>query len=265
MLKLHRQVYVSIRLYCSAHALRVVQLDLEIGNPIVEGKSCQIQLHQDLLKLPNELRVYKTRRVEKENEEGIGISEINERRKKYSWMLHICASNRSLNEGKAVHGHVIKNGIDPDLHLWNSVVNIYAKCGSYRYARRVLDKMPDRDVVSWTALIAGFVEKGLVGEGMDTFCEMRKQGVRPNDCTLTTCLKVCSMCLDLDLGKQLHAEIIKAGVSSDVFVRSSLINLYAKCNQMELADKLFVCMPEKNVVLWNSILNGWAQMYFIIF
>lgn len=177
----------------------------------------------------------------------------------YSGMLHTCASNGCLNEGMAIHGQVIKSGIDLDSHLWVSLVNVYAKCGNLVYARKVLDEMPEREVVSWTTLIQGFVSKGFGRDGVNLFYEMKKDGIKPNEFTLATCLKACSVCLDLEFGKQLHAEAIKVGFFSDLFIGSALVDLYGKCRAMELADRVFFSMPEQNAVSWNALLSGYAQ------
>lgn len=182
------------------------------------------------------------------------------RLKQYSSMLGDCALREALNDGMAIHGHLIKNGVDPDNHFWISLINFYAKCGYHGYARQVLDEMPEQDVVSWTALIQGFVAQGNGDEGVALFFEMRKKGITPNEFTVATCLKACSMCLDVRFGKQVQAEAIKIGLLFDVFVGSALVNLYAKCGEMDLADKVFFCMPEQNEVLWNVLINGHAQV-----
>ncbi|XP_050382902.1 pentatricopeptide repeat-containing protein At3g24000, mitochondrial-like [Argentina anserina] len=178
---------------------------------------------------------------------------------RYSGMLRACASQGALNEGRAIHGQVVKNGIHPDSHLWVSLVNVYSKCGDSVYARKVLGEMPERDVVSWTTLIHGFVVKGCGVDAVNLFCEMKKDGTRANDFSLATGLKACSLCSDLGFGKQLHAEAVKAGFFSDGFVGSALVDLYAKCGEMELANRVLFCMPEQNVVSWNALLNGYAQ------
>lgn len=183
-----------------------------------------------------------------------------ERLKRYSQLLRNCALNLSLNEGKAIHGQVIKKGIDPDMHLWVSLINFYAKCHSLEFARQVFDEMPGRDVVSWTALIAGFVAEGYGSDGVYLFSEMRKEGIRPNEFTLATSLKAGSMCLDLEFGKQVHVEVIKSGTFEDVYVGSALVDLYAKCSEIEYARKVFFYMPRQNDVSWNTLLNGYAQM-----
>ncbi|KAL3535641.1 hypothetical protein ACH5RR_004102 [Cinchona calisaya] len=178
----------------------------------------------------------------------------------YSERFRNCAVNLCLDEGKAHHANFIKNGIDPDNHLFVSLINFYAKCGALDFARRVFDEMPEKDVVSWTVLISGFVAEGNGREGVELFCEMRREGVRPNEFTLATVLKGCSMVSDLEFGKQLHAEVVKGETFADVYVGSALVDLYAKCGEMGYADKVFFVMPKQNAVSWNALLNGYAQL-----
>ncbi|KAM6599715.1 hypothetical protein CsatA_019324 [Cannabis sativa] len=185
--------------------------------------------------------------------------ESHERLRRFSMLLRTSASKGSLNHGKAIHGQVIKYGMDPDSHVWISLVNVYAKCGDRVYARQVFAEMPERDVVSWTALIQGSVAEGYGIDGVLLLSEMKKDGIRPNEFTLATGLKACSLCLELDFGKQLHSESLKAGYFSDLFVGSSLVDLYTKCGAMELADSVFFCMPEQNAVSWNALLSGYAE------
>ncbi|KAK3041529.1 hypothetical protein RJ639_002215 [Escallonia herrerae] len=191
---------------------------------------------------------------------GIVVLDWKERLKWYSEVLKSCASSVSLREGRAVHGQVIKSGTDPDSHLWISLINFYEKCGVLDNACQAFDEMPERDVVSWTALIAGFVLKGHASEGVKLLCEMRGEGIRPNEFTLATALKACATRMDSKFGKQLHAEVIKVGVLPDVYVGSALVNLYSKCGEVEYADKVFSLMPEQNAVSWNALLNGYAQL-----
>lgn len=181
------------------------------------------------------------------------------RLREYSSLLHDSAAKGSLKEGKLIHGHVIKCGLELDSHLWVSLINAYAKCGTVVYAQRVLNIMPQRDVVSWSALITGFVAQGYGSDGVCLFCAMQREGVRPNEFALATCLKACSMSHDVGFGKQVHLEAVKLGFFSDLFVGSALVDLYAKCGEMELAERVFKSMPELNVVSWNALLNGYAE------
>lgn len=230
---------------------------------LVDKQNATIQAQEGLWTTPRRSPGHKrTSSVpyrENTDDESVNASS-KERIKQYSRLLRTCALKESLNEGRAVHGHQIKNGIDPDSHFWVSLINVYAKCGRPAYARKVLAKMPEQDVVSWTALIQGLVAQGNARKGINLFCEMRREGIRPNEFTLATCLKACSMCLNINFGKQVKAEAIKVGLLSDSFVGSALVDLYAKCGEMGLADKMFFCMPEQNEVLWNVLLSGHAQV-----
>ncbi|KAJ0683564.1 putative tetratricopeptide-like helical domain superfamily, DYW domain-containing protein [Helianthus annuus] len=176
----------------------------------------------------------------------------------FSGKLRDCAENRFLEEGKMVHKEIVDSGIELDSHLWVSFINFYAKCGCLSVARQVFDEMPQRDVVSWTALISGFVGEGSGAEGIRLFCEMHEEGVNPNEFTLATVLKACCLCLNLEFGKQLHGEVVKAGFFSDGHVGSALVDLYAKCGELEYAEKVCLCLPKENTVSWNSLLNGFA-------
>ncbi|GMP31791.1 hypothetical protein CsSME_00005864 [Camellia sinensis var. sinensis] len=161
-----------------------------------------------------------------------------ERLKEYSEKLEVCALKVPLNEGKAIHGQVIKNGIDPNMHLWVSLINFYAKCHVFNFACLVLDEMPERDVVSWTAMISGLVADGYGNDCIYLFSEMRNEGIRSNEFSLATCLRASSICLDLEFGKQVYAEVIKLGFFLDIYVGSAL----------------------QNDVSWNALLDGYAQM-----
>jgi pentatricopeptide repeat protein len=264
-----RSLFVSIRsnsLSCAA--LSVVELNPTNDSGLSNTRNSPTLVHEGSRRIPrNELSRNWTNSVSlnEKVERNVRSSRLvnldsKESLRRYSGMLRNCTSKGCLNEGRAIHGQVIKSGIDLDSHLWVSLVNAYAKSGSPVCARRVLDVMPERDVVSWTALIQGFVAEGGGSEGVRLFCEMKRDGVRPNEFTLATGLKACAICMNLSFGKQVHAEAIKVGCFSDLFVGSVLVDLYAKCGEMELADKVFFCMPEQNDVSWNALLNGYAQV-----
>lgn len=182
----------------------------------------------------------------------------NQRLKRYSSLLREFASKRSFARGRAVHGHLLRQQFDLDSHLWVSLLNFYAKCSSPVAARRLFVEMPERDVVSWTALIAGFVSKGYGRDGAELFSEMMRDGVKPNEYTLATCLKGCSVCFDLLFGEEVHSLVIRLGSGSDLYVGSALVEVYAKCGQMELASGIFSGLSKQNIILWSMMLSGYV-------
>lgn len=180
--------------------------------------------------------------------------------KLYTRKLHDCAENGWLGRGRAIHGRVIRSWIYPDHHLWASLLNFYLKRGSVRQARLVFDEMPQKDVVSWTALISGYMNCGYGDEAIGMFCEMRRRRVMPNAYTYATCLRACSLSLDMCFGELLHGAVVKVGLMIDLFVGSALVDVYAKCGDIELASSVFGSLPERNAVVWSTFLNGYAQL-----
>ncbi|CAN5956074.1 unnamed protein product [Sphagnum jensenii] len=175
-----------------------------------------------------------------------------------------------------------------DVFVGNSLVDMYAKCGSMEDAWRVFNKMPSRDVVTWTAMILGYcgniedawrvfnkmplrnvvtwnamvlghVKCGQGQEALKLFQQMQQEGVQPNSVTFVVVLNACASMIALEEGRCVHQHIIRCGWDSDVFVGSSLVDMYAKCGSMEDAWSVFNKMPSRDVVTWTTILGGCAM------
>ncbi|KAJ7540077.1 hypothetical protein O6H91_10G001000 [Diphasiastrum complanatum] len=174
-------------------------------------------------------------------------------------LLNACASLAALEQGKQLHSEIIKRGFQSDVIVGRTLVDMYAKCGCTEDARGLFDNMTERDVVSWTAMIAGYAQNGLGKEALALYEKMKQAGVQPNSVTFVLLLKACASLAALEQGKQLHSEIIKKGFLSDVVVGSTLVDMYAKCGCTEDARELFDNMSERNVVSWNAMIAGYAQ------
>ncbi|CAK9211914.1 unnamed protein product [Sphagnum troendelagicum] len=171
-------------------------------------------------------------------------------------VLNACASVVSLQEGRCVHEKVIQSGCESDILVGTSLVDMYAKCGSIEDCQRVFDKMPSRNVVTWTAIILGYVKCGQGQKALDLFQEMKQEGVHPNAFTFVAVLNACASLVALEDGRCAHEQIIQSGCESDVFVGSSLVDMYAKCGSIEDAWRVFNKMPCRDVVTWTAMILG---------
>jgi pentatricopeptide repeat protein len=171
-------------------------------------------------------------------------------------VLNACASVVSLQEGRCVHEKVIQSGCESDILVGTSLVDMYAKCGSIEDCQRVFDKMPSRNVVTWTAIILGYVKCGQGQKALDLFQEMKQEGVHPNAFTFVAVLNACASLVALEDGRCAHEQIIQSGCESDVFVGSSLVDMYAKCGSIEDAWRVFNKMPSRDVVTWTAMILG---------
>eukprot|EP01018_Ginkgo_biloba_P031778 Gb_10324 [translate_table: standard] len=177
----------------------------------------------------------------------------------YVSVLQECASKKALPEGKLVHALVTDGGLPSDMFLGNTLVNMYGKCGSLLDARRVLDQMPKRNVVSWTVLIAAYARYGQSHEALALFYQMQRTGIQPNEFTFTSILPACANSAVPEHGKKVHEEIIRCGFESNVFVASALVTMYVKCGNIENARQVFDKMTERNTVTWTVMIAGYAH------
>lgn len=178
----------------------------------------------------------------------------------YARLLQECIGSKAIEKGVQVHSWIIKTGFQSDVFVGNNLLNMYAKCGILTDARKVFDEMPKRDVVSWNAMLAGYAQSEQCRESLVFFWKMQWAGMKPNRLTFASIFKACSS-LGFDQGaEQVHAYTAKSGFESDVFVRSNLVDIYAKCGSIEDARRMFDEMPERDVVLWNVMIAGYTQV-----
>ncbi|XP_021740956.1 putative pentatricopeptide repeat-containing protein At5g52630 [Chenopodium quinoa] len=177
----------------------------------------------------------------------------------YPSAMKSCAILGRVDVGRLVHGVVIKTGYEEDVFVGSSMVDMYAKCGEIWDARKVFDKMPERNVVSWTGMIFGYAQLGENEEALKLFKYAVVEGVDVNDFTFSSAVHVCGNSTLLELGKQIHGMCLKKSYDSSGFVGSGLISLYSKCGIIEGAYRVFDEVKTKNVGLWNSMLISCAQ------
>eukprot|EP01018_Ginkgo_biloba_P040301 Gb_16664 [translate_table: standard] len=174
-------------------------------------------------------------------------------------VLKSCALLSDLQQGKEIHDHIIRNGLVLDLRVGNALIGMYSKCKCIETARQVFDKMSQRNVVSWNAIIAGHAQNGRADEALKLFRRMLWAGVKPNSVTIAGVLPACSHLAALQQVKEIHNHIIRIGYEIDVFVGSALVDMYAKCGSVEVARKVFDKMFQRNKVSWNGMIAGYSR------
>jgi len=171
-------------------------------------------------------------------------------------VLNACAYLTAIEEGRLIHEWISQSGFESDVFVGNSLVDMYAKCGSMEEARAVFDKMPARNVVSWTAMILGHVKCGQGDKALELFQKMQQEGTQPDLVTFVAVVNACANVGSLDEGRHVHKQIVQFGFESDVFVGSSLIDMYVKCGSIEDAQEVFNKMPIRDVVTWSAMILG---------
>ncbi len=173
-------------------------------------------------------------------------------------VLNACAIEMAVEEGRQVHNHIIRSGYESDVFVGSSLVDMYAKCGSIGDAQRVFHKMPMHNVVSWSAMIWGHVKCRQEQKALELYRQMQVECVKPEPVTFVGVLNACASAGWLEEGRRIHDHIIKRGYESDLFVGSSLVDMYAKCGSIKDAQHVFNKMSTCNAVTWNAMLAGYA-------
>ncbi|XP_057837814.1 pentatricopeptide repeat-containing protein At3g24000, mitochondrial-like [Cryptomeria japonica] len=174
-----------------------------------------------------------------------------------------CAKMGALEQGMAIHQSIKDRGILSDVVVASALVDMYAKCGSIDKARELFDRMPQRNVFSWTAMVAGYAQNGCAEKALETFKQMQLAGVKPNSTTFASVLPACAKMGALEQGTDIHQSIKDRGILSDVVVTTALVDMYAKCGSIDKARELFDRMPQRNVVSWTAMIAGYAQNGFV--
>nr|KYP45627.1 Pentatricopeptide repeat-containing protein At4g33170 family [Cajanus cajan] len=173
-------------------------------------------------------------------------------------MLSVVASLNYLELGKQIHGVLVRSGFDGNVHVGNSLINMYVKAGSVSHARKVFRQMDEVDLISWNTVISGCALSGLEECSAGLFVDLLRSGLLPDQFTIASVLRACSSLEDgYYLAKQIHACAIKAGVVLDSFVSTALIDVYSKSGNMGEAEFLFVNQDGFDLASWNAMMHGY--------
>lgn len=174
-------------------------------------------------------------------------------------ILRACIEIAALKWGMELHGHIIKADLEFNGFIGSVLVNMYARFGRIKAARQVFDRISERDVVVWSSMVTAYSQNGYANEALKLFRCMHHNGMQPNPVTIAGILPACGDLASLKQGKEIHGYIIKNKIESNVFVCSSLIDMYAKCGYVELARQVFDQKSERDVISWTAMIAGYGM------
>lgn len=182
-----------------------------------------------------------------------------------------CIGN-SVMIGKVIHCHVVKFlGVEceDDQFVLASLVNLYAKIGDLRACRYIFEMISEPDLVMWNTMISAYGGGGVEGDGEEcdvgvcidalyVFDEMQRYGVKPNEKTLVALISACGRVGALSQGIWAHAYLIRNELEMNVYVCTSLIDMYAKCGYLDVAYQMFLSMVKRDTLCYNAMIGGFA-------
>ncbi|XP_022135920.1 pentatricopeptide repeat-containing protein At3g12770-like isoform X2 [Momordica charantia] len=176
----------------------------------------------------------------------------------FPFVLKACGDLGLTEMGKKIHGRVEVCGWESDIYVNNSLIAMYVKFGNMGDARKVFDKMPERDLTSWNTMISGYVRNNNAMDALMIFYRMGKAGSKADGTTLLALLSVCADLAAIKQGKEIHCYAVRNNYfTSNEFLMNSLIDMYSNCNSTAGARLLFEELKIKDTVSWNSIISGY--------
>jgi len=203
----------------------------------------------------------------------------------FSALVNACAESMEMLYGCMVHGFVIKSGWSSAMEVknsilsfyaklechddvmrvfnsfgcfnqvsWNAIIDAYMKSGDTQNAFLAFQQAPERNIVSWTSMIAGYTRNGNGELALSMFLDMTRNSVQLDDLVAGAVLHACASLAILVHGRMIHGCIIRHGLDKYLYVGNSLVNMYAKCGDLEGSRLSFHGILEKDLVSWNSML-----------
>ncbi|KAA8516161.1 hypothetical protein F0562_019340 [Nyssa sinensis] len=208
-------------------------------------------------------------------------------------VLQACGKVGALDEGKQIHGYVIRFALESNILICNSLISMYSKHNNLELARAVFDSMENRSLSSWNSIISGYTALGGINDARKLFHEMESSninpdivtwncllsghflhgscqevltilrqmqvaGFKPNSSSVTSVLQAISELGFSNFGKEIHGYVIRNRLDSDIYVGTSLVDMYVKNDDLTNAQHVFESMKNRNIFAWNSLISGYS-------
>ncbi|XP_016437214.2 putative pentatricopeptide repeat-containing protein At5g52630 [Nicotiana tabacum] len=175
----------------------------------------------------------------------------------YSILLSACGASTAVKEGKQLHAQIVKLKLMLLTAVANSALTMYSKFGMIEEAENLFQGLANRNLISWTAFISGLYHQKAFNKALTQFCLMRKNNTEPNEYTFSVALSCAASIECHDYGCALHAQVIKHGMISMVFVGTAIIDMYSKCAELSGARKQLEEMGRiASCATWNAVITG---------
>ncbi|GMH08388.1 hypothetical protein Nepgr_010228 [Nepenthes gracilis] len=170
-------------------------------------------------------------------------------------LLHIYCICASLADAR----RLLNEMHEKNIVSWNVMLNGYSKAGFVDSARDLFERIPERDVVTWGTMIDAYLQMDGLSEALMLYCAMLRTGLGPNDVMIVDLVSACGQVMAICEGQQLHAAIVKTGFDCLDFIQSTIIHFYAACHKIDLACLQFELASKDHLTSWNALMAGFIR------
>ncbi|XP_058106940.1 pentatricopeptide repeat-containing protein At1g11290, chloroplastic-like [Magnolia sinica] len=176
----------------------------------------------------------------------------------FASILPAYASLASLEQGKQVHARIVRSKCGLDVSVGNALIDMYFKCGSSADAELAFTTMENRDVVSWTVMIAGYGQHGMGSEALEIFEAMRSKGIKPDGITFLGSLSACSHCGLVDEGLRIFRLMIDVyGIKPKKEHYACVVDMLGRAGRLKEAERFIEDMGiGSDASSWEALLGA---------
>ncbi|KAJ6844453.1 pentatricopeptide repeat-containing protein-like, mitochondrial [Iris pallida] len=175
-----------------------------------------------------------------------------------SGALIACSGLRSSVLGREIHAQVVKlstfGPVDPV--VYNGLIGMYSASGRLGYSQLLFNRVPVKGIVTWNEMMSGYLNNTQPELALKCLVSMASDGTRPDEFSYAICIDACSSLASLRQGIQVHCCVIKIGLDSDLVVRNSLLDMYAKCGCIASARLVFDTACLRDSVLCTAMVSA---------
>ncbi|KAH7316071.1 hypothetical protein KP509_21G077300 [Ceratopteris richardii] len=186
-------------------------------------------------------------------------------------LLKACGSILDLNQGQQLHLEAKRMGLASDVFVGNTLVSMYGKCGDIPEAENVFVGLSVHDEVAFNSMLSVYIEQGCVVKALQLYRQMQEQGVRGNSLTFGITIQACHALAELEdapdhmkdmaleIGRGLHHDAWRAGLTSDAFLANMLVSLYGKCGVISESEAVFCMFNSQDAQFWTIMLSAYVE------
>eukprot|EP00250_Pteridium_aquilinum_P011323 c19991_g1_i1 orf=1138-2229(+) len=173
--------------------------------------------------------------------------------------LQACGTIGAIDRGRETHAEIAKEGLETSSFIGSTLMHMYAECGCLKEVRDVFEELPVKDLVLWNTLIGAYIKCGVYDEALHCLEQLKEREIPPDAATFVCCLKACSYRRAINKGKEIHSQLVKQGLERDIYMSSTLLDMYCKCGSLSEAQNVFDVLPVRNVVAWSALISGYVE------
>ncbi|KAI5084901.1 hypothetical protein GOP47_0001070 [Adiantum capillus-veneris] len=177
----------------------------------------------------------------------------------FSCVLKACSSIGDFLEGTEVYMQIVKFGLESDTVIGNALICMYTSCKCVSDARHVFDRIREKTIASWGAMLAGYAQHGYGLSALGLFMGIQNASISPNRAIYLHSLKACSSISAIKEGMLIHDQVLKSCLDSDVAIGSGLVDVYIRCGCLEEGHKVHQSLPARSIVTWGALIYGCVQ------